>query len=365
MGKNATIYDVAQRSGVSAASVSRVLSKVDYPVSKETRMKVLQAAKELNYTFNAVGKMLKQQNSHEIGVIVPNITNPCYAQLVQGIQSIAIEHNYHILLYNSYRNGESEKKNMRMLLEKRVDGILIVSIGSKDNLLETAERMNCKIITIEQEMENEQLHVGYDYRCAGQMATNYLIKNGHKRIGFIGARIDRTSRAEMLHGYRLALQQAGIAENEAFVWLSASEAEDEADIYEIENGKASAIYFSQLPQRPTGCVCINDLTALGAIQGFFALGMKVPQDVSIIGFDNIPYGEMSFPKLTTIDQHAKEMGREAMRMMIEQFHSPDTVQKSITFKPKLICRDSVYLCGSREEKWTAAIQQDTLQREKV
>lgn len=345
MGKNnVTIYDVAQLSGVSVATVSRVLGNAEYPVSESTRMKVLHATRELHYTMNITGKMLKTQSTREIGVIVPNISNPSYAQLVQGIQAVAIENDYHILLYNSNRNGDMERQNFEKLLEKRVDGILLVSISAEKDMLSRAQELNCQLISVEQDLGLQQLHVGYDYTRAGELATEYLIQCGHRRIGFIGAPLDRTSRYQMLEGYRRALMQKGIREDSAIIWLQGVEIEN-GGLFEVENGRAAAKFFCDQKSGITACVCLNDLTALGAMQRFGDYGYCVPQDISVIGFDNIIYGELSTPRLTTIDQHAEHMGREAMRLMVERINEPDGEEEKIMLEPNLVIRESVIQCG--------------------
>lgn len=340
MKKNATIYDVAAHCGLSVASVSRVLAKADYPVTEATRQKVLKSARELNYTVNTMAKMLKQQSTREIGVIVPNISNPCYAALVQGIQAVAIRNDYHVLLYNSFRNSETEQRNISMMLEKRVDGILLVSIGGNTDILERVNRMNCKLITVEQQLPGCELHVGYDYEKAGELATKNLIEFGHRDIAFLGARLDRPSRVQMLNGYKKALLDEGIEENPEYIWLADAEAE-QGSIFEIENGRTAARHMLTLDQRPTGCVCLNDMTALGAVEAIRDAGLSVPEDMSVIGFDNISYSALSTPKLTTIDQHAGRMGELAMQMMIEQLTGLNPAQTAIELEPDLIERASV------------------------
>lgn len=340
MKKNATIYDVATHCGLSVASVSRVLAKADYPVTEATRQKVLKSARELNYTVNTMAKMLKQQSTREIGVIVPNISNPCYAALVQGIQAVAIRNDYHVLLYNSFRNSETEQRNISMMLEKRVDGILMVSIGGNTDILERVNRMNCKLITVEQQLSGCELHVGYDYEKAGELATKNLIEFGHRDIAFLGARLDRPSRVQMLNGYKKALLDEGIEENPEYIWLADAEAE-QGSIFEIENGRTAARHMLTLERRPTGCVCLNDMTALGAVEAIRDAGLSVPEDMSVIGFDNISYSALSTPKLTTIDQHAGRMGELAMQMMIEQLTGLNPAQTAIELEPDLIERASV------------------------
>lgn len=340
MKRNVTIYDVAAHCGLSVASVSRVLAKADYPVSEGTRQRVLRSARELNYTVNTMGKMLKNQSTREIGVIVPNISNPCYAGLVQGMQAVAIRNDYHVLLYNSFRDSETERRNIRMMLEKRVDGILLVSIGGETDILERVNRLNCRLITVEQPLPGCALHVGYDYEKAGALATKHLIEHGHRQIAFLGARLDRPSRVQMLNGYQKALRESGIEEEPEYIWLADAEAE-QGSVFEIENGRAAVQSMLALNRRPTGCVCLNDLTALGAMEAIRDAGLRVPEDMSVIGFDNISYSALSTPKLTTIDQHAGRMGELAMQMMIDQLRDPNTAQSAIELEPNLIKRASV------------------------
>lgn len=340
MKRNVTIYDVAAHCGLSVASVSRVLAKADYPVSEGTRQRVLRSARELNYTVNAMGKMLKNQSTREIGVIVPNISNPCYAGLVQGMQAVAIRNDYHVLLYNSFRDSETERRNIRMMLEKRVDGILLVSIGGETDILERVNRLNCRLITVEQPLPGCALHVGYDYEKAGALATKHLIEHGHRQIAFLGARLDRPSRVQMLNGYKKALRESGIEEEPEYIWLADAEAE-QGSVFEIENGRAAVRSMLALNRRPTGCVCLNDMTALGAMEAIRDAGLRVPEDMSVIGFDNISYSALSTPKLTTIDQHAGRMGELAMQMMIGQLRDPNTAQSAIELEPDLIKRASV------------------------
>ena len=340
MKKNVTIYDVAAHSGVSVASVSRVLARSKYPVSEETRQKVLRSAEKLNYTVNAMGKMLKNQSTREIGIIVPNISNPCYAMLVLGMQAVAIQNDYHVLLYNSFRNSENERRNIRMMMEKRVDGILVVSIGGMADLLEKAQQLNCRLITVEQELGAGLLHVGYDYARAGELATNCLLAHGHRAIAFLGAHLDRPSRVQMLNGYRSALSGAGIPQREEWIWLADAETE-KGGIYEIENGKAAARYMAELAEPPTACVCLNDLTALGAMQAFSDMGIRIPEDMSIIGFDDLEISQYLAPGLTTIRQQISLKGQRAVELLLEHIADPSLSKQEEILPLKLIERGSV------------------------
>lgn len=340
MDKHATIYDVAKRSGVSVATVSRVLGNSTYPVKQETREKVLKAAQALNYTPNAMGKSLKTHISHDLGVIIPTITNPSYAMLLSGIQAEASRHGYNILLCNSHRNAEHEARNIRTLMEKRVAGILLTSIAPKLDEASQAIRAGYPLITMEQELQLDCIHVGYDYKSAGRMMARYLIGQGHRRLGFIGAPLDRASRRQVLQGFKAEAAEQELPLRDEDIHLSDVEAEGE-NLYEIENGQHSAAYFLAQTDRPSAFACINDLTALGAMQGFLSAGLSVPSDVSVMGFDNIPYCTIGVPPLTTIDQHAMRMGEIAAHLMIEQIEQPEHVQYAVRLAPELVERGSV------------------------
>lgn len=320
MGKQATLRDIAQHCGLSIATVSRVLSDSSYVVSDATRKRVLDSARQLNYTPNELGKSLKTRSTRDIGVILPNITNPYYALLLQGITDEAEKQGYHILLCSSHRNADREAENILTLLAKRVDGILISSINPDLEAVRRAMVTGCRVIAVEQTLSLSCPQVGFDYRQGALIATQHLILLGHRRIGFIGAPLDRPSRRMMLEGYREALSEAGIALNPANEMLSGLESE-RVGIYEIENGSDCARAFMKMERMPTGYVCLNDMTAIGALRAFSAAGYRIPDDLSLIGFDNIPFCELTSPRLTTVEQHAYSLGRLAIRRMIEGEHA--------------------------------------------
>ncbi len=320
MGKQATLRDIAQHCGLSLATVSRVLSDSSYVVSDATRKRVLDSARQLNYTPNELGKSLKTRSTRDIGVILPNITNPYYALLLQGITDEAEKQGYHILLCSSHRNAAREAENIMTLLGKRVDGILISSINPDLEAVRRAMYAGCRVIAIEQTLDLNCPQVSFDYRQGALIATQHLILLGHRRIGFIGAPLDRPSRRMMLEGYRAALSEAGIALNPANEMLAGLESE-RVGVYEIENGGDCARAFMKMDRMPTGYVCLNDMTAIGAMRAFWTAGYRIPEDLSLIGFDNIPFCELTTPGLTTVEQHAYSLGRLSIRRMIEGEHA--------------------------------------------
>ncbi len=338
--KKSTIYDIAKACNMSTATVSRALNNTGYPVHEKTKALIVKTAKELNYTPNMFGKNLKTQQSKDIGIIVPNISNPYYSTLLQGIYDDAITRGYNPILFNSYRKPEIETKNINILMQKQVCGMIIVSISKDAAAIQNALDYGCRVVVVEQDIDVNCIKVGFNFLKGAYMATLNLIQNNHKKIGFIGAPLDRPSRIKMLMGYKQCLEEHGIAINENYIKLE-NEENDIGQIYEFKNGIAAAKAFCDMEDRPTGYICINDMTALGAIKQFNNSGLNVPDDVSVIGFDNIPYAEISTPELTTIDQCAYDMGAFSARTLIESIEDVGKPHFSVTMEPSIVIRNTV------------------------
>ena len=333
-----TIYDVAKKCAVSTATVSRVLNNTDYPVSRELKELVTKTAHDMNYSPNLLSRALKTKNTKDIGVIVPTISNAYYSQLLQGICSAAAAGGYNVMLCSSFRDPVTENENLKFLFQKQVDGIIIVSIGGDSTLLSHIINNNVKVVALEQNTDAPCGKVTFDFEKGMYIATRHLIDNGHKKIGFIGARLDRPSRRLMLEGYKRCLYENGIPINDNFIQLADCESET-SEQFEFSNGKKMAGKFISLPDVPTGYVCINDMTAIGAMNLFEENGIKVPEDFSVIGFDNTPYSAFSNPPLTTVEQSAYAMGQKAMEILADNAENGKSAD--FEFKPKLICRSSV------------------------
>ena len=343
MNKNrhTTIYDIAERCGVSAATVSRVLSHKKYPVHLETRERVMNAASELHYTPNLIGKNLKTRDCREIGVIVPNLSNYVYSALLNGIYPAAEQSGYNIILCNSYRDPKVELANVELLLQKQIAGILIVSISPDQLPIRRALDYGVRVVAVEQTVEAPCGRVELDFRRGGWIATEHLLALGHRRIGFIGAPLNRPSRRQMLEGYRACLEYNGIEPDERLIMLSGGPAEsDRGTVYEFENGRMVADMFCDLPDPPTGCIALNDMTALAAMRRFQERGLRIPEDMSVVGFDNLPFCETSTPGLTTLEEFAGEIGRRAAEMLIDCVENPGRAYSNVALTPELIRRGS-------------------------
>lgn len=339
--KKATIYDIAAEAGTSAATVSRVLSNSGYPVKEEVRDRILDAAQKLNYTPNMVGRMLKKSESRDIGVIVPTISNPFYTQMVLGIELEARQRGYGILLCNSFRDAATEEKYIESLYQKQVRGLIISSIGENHPVLKEMQENGVDIVVIDQDIEGLKYgKVGFNYIKGGLLAVEHLIELGHENIAFLTSPLTRRSRKETLEGYRLALIKNNLEFKQENVIVSDYEEETQNGIYEFENGKKLAEKFLKLSERPTAVFAVNDMTAIGVIQELINNGVRVPEDVSMVGFDNIEVSSMINPPLTTVNQPSFETGRIACKLLMDRMNDNGYENVSITLEPSLVVRKS-------------------------
>ncbi len=340
--KKVTIYDVAAEAGTSAATVSRVLSNSGYPVKEEVRQRIIDAAKKLNYTPNMVGRMLKKNISMDIGVIIPTISNPFYSQIILGIEQEARQRGYNILLCNSFRDSETERKYINSLYQKQVRGIVISSIGENHDYLKELQANGVRIVVFDQWTDDIKCSkVGFNYIKGGLMAVEHLISMGHRKIAFATSPLTRRSRRETMEGFRLALLKHGIPFEEDYVIESESEEEQENGTYEFENGKKLAVKIMDLKDKPTAVFAVNDMTAIGIIQGLTNYGVRVPEDISVIGFDNIEISSMINPPLTTVNQPSFETGRLACKLLLDSMNDNGYEDVSVVLEPSLIIRKSV------------------------
>ncbi|SFK74181.1 transcriptional regulator, LacI family [Paenibacillus sp. 1_12] len=343
MSKPVTIYDIAKMVNASTATVSRVLSNSTYPVSAEMSKKIKAVAKELNYTPNMLGKQLKTNNSMTIGVIIPSISNPFYADVVLGIEEIARKNGYHVLLCNSHQNPELEAEYLQTLLEKQVKGLIVSSISKNKDFLDSYLEKGLCVISIDQYIDNPDVYqIGFDYRKGAYLACKYLIEQGHTNIAYVTAILDRPSRLGLFHGYHDALRESGIEPLDLWI-LEAEEGLENtySSAFEFNIGKQLAHRLMKLDKRPTAIMTCNDLTAFGVISELKEQGIDVPGQISVVGFDNIEFSQMSNPALTTVDLPKYEMGKFSCNMLMDILVGKTIDVKEIVLQPKLIIRQSV------------------------
>jgi LacI family transcriptional regulator len=335
----ATIKDVAKVAGVSITTVSRALNGYN-DVNIETRKKIEQIAKELGYTPNMAARSLVMKKTKTLGLLLSGITrtsakdNFAY-EILCGMNDRAGELDYDLVLFSTTPKKQMAKSYKALCKERGVDGVIIMGIRTDDPYLQeiVASPIPCVLIDIPLSGKN----VGYvtsDNIQGAKCATAYLIEQGHRRIGMINGHKHADVSIKRREGYKEALEQAGIPFDESLVV--------EGDF--TENGAMEAAY-KLLFTHPelTAIFCASDLMAIGAMQAVTKLGKRIPEDISIIGYDNIVLSEYCSPSLTTVHQNVYEMGYMATQMLIDMLEGRN-VKPHIVLNTELIIRNSVITC---------------------
>lgn len=337
-----TIKEIAKRVGTSTATVSRVLNGLDYPVSPLLREQVLAVAAALHYTPNLIGRSLKNCSSSDIGVIIPTLSNPFYASLLAGIEGVLDEHGYSLLLCNSLRDEVKQQKYVELLQQKQVEGLMISPISDVPHYLTAAIEQGLKVIVFDQTTADSKINrVAIDYKQAVFMAVAHLYEQGHRDIGFMSAPLTRHNRQLTFAGYQRALQAYGLSYNPDWTYLTATESEACDCCYEFENGRNLVKKYLATTSRPSALLVINDVTAYGVLAELNAQAIKVPEELSLISFDNLIFSTVTEPPLTTVGFSAYEIGQRSAECLVRQLQGSDDCTQEIIFAPELVIRGSV------------------------
>jgi LacI family transcriptional regulator len=328
----ASIKDVAKEAGVSIATVSRVLNDVDV-VNEETKKKVTEAIKKLDYRPNIVARSLKTQKTRTIGIVVPDISNQFYPEIVRGAEDVANIYNYNVILCNTDLDSEKEIEYLRVLKEKMVDGVIYMSNSMEDEIIATLDNLKLPTVLVETNSKNSEFpSVTIDNEKAAYDATTYLIKNGNKKIAYVGVSPDlANARGLRFLGYKKALEDNGIEYDDELVQFGGAKAADGRDGMEVIINKVKKI---------DAAFCCSDEIAMGVINTLREKGINVPEQVDVIGFENIYASSIYYPKLTTIEEPMYDMGSVGMRMLIKLVNKKEIEQEHYVLDYKLIERDS-------------------------
>lgn len=304
-----TIADVARRAGVSTATVSRVLAGVGR-ARPDTRERVVGAARDLGYRPSGIARSLKLQTTRTLGLIVTDIENPFFPQLVRSVEDAARAAGYALLLCNADDDHERENGYLDLLLERRVDGLVIAASSLVDRHRAWLDRSPIPVVLINSTgAEGTGLpSIASDNRTGGRLAAEHLLGLGHRRLGVLLAPARNTDGPERLAGVRDAVSAAGLDPDALRV------ASDEAGVAGGERAMAELLAGGPIP---TGIVAYNDLMAIGAMRSIRSSGRAVPRDVSVVGFDDVDLAAYVEPALTTVAQSTAEMGRWAVERLTE------------------------------------------------
>lgn len=326
-----TIVDVAREAGVSYSTVSRVFSGFEF-VNDDTRQKVIEAANRLGYVVNLQARSLAGGNSNIIGLLAPGIDNGYISEIVSGIDRELAQWSYDLMLYTTHRYAGKEAFYVKAIANGLVDGLILIVPLITANYVEALPNRDFPYVLIDQtDMTHGSTTVDATNWQGAYDATNYLIGMGHRRIGLITGQLQLNSSNERLDGYRAALDHAHIPFSESLII--------EGD-YQTKGGHAAAIKLLDLKPRPTAIFASNDLSAFGAMDAARERGLSIPDDISIIGFDDIPQASLVYPKLTTVRQPLVQIGQLAARLLLEKIENPEKEARRVTLSTELIIRDS-------------------------
>jgi LacI family transcriptional regulator len=329
-----TMHEVARHAGVSLGTVSNVLNHPEL-VAEETRERVLRAISMLGFVRNGSARQLRVGSTQSIGLVVLDVSNPFFTELARGAEAAASERGYSVILCNSDNSPRKEENYLRVLEEQRVAGILIVPV--EDPLISTRglRQRGISLVLLDRlSQDNEVCSVSVDDVYGGKLAGRHLLERGHERIGYIHGPFTSMQYADRLTGLRQAVREAGLDPDRAIVPLP-------ADTDNAQAGQACVEPFMALHDRPTAIFCGNDYLALGVIYALMRKEVRVPEDIALIGYDDIDLAPMFAVPLTTIRQPKYELGYAAASLLFDEI-SEDNAHghQQIVFRPELVVRES-------------------------
>jgi LacI family transcriptional regulator len=332
--RRVTITDVARAANVHASTVSRVLNgRAELSLLPETRERVIAAATRLGYRPSALARGLRLRRTFTLGMLVPDITNPVFPSIIKGVEGAAHTRGYHLILCNTDDSFEREASYLRVLREWRVDGLLIASSSTAESTIAELRREKVPFVLLNSASRaSDDLAVTPDNRQGVSAALDHLIQLGHRRIGLIAAPQTTVTGQERLLAARAALRRHHLAHDDALVEV--------ADSFSEVSGYRAARRLLLDGEPLTAIFCANDLIALGAIRFAREIGLTVPDDLSVVGFNNIPQSELFDPPLTTVHVPQEEMGVLAAALLIDQLEGRHIARRHVVLETELVVRGS-------------------------
>jgi LacI family transcriptional regulator, repressor for deo operon, udp, cdd, tsx, nupC, and nupG len=327
------IQEVAKKANVSVATISRVLNNSPY-VKNETREKVMDAIRELNYSPNLSGRILRRNETKIVLVLLPTISNPFYSKAVSGIRHAADKLGYMILICNTESDAKKEMEYLNLLKFKQADGAIMMSKESDIEKLEEIGASHPIVQCFEYRKSDKLSYVSVDNELAAYEAVKYLIELGHKRIGLVGCDTKYPSAEQRESGYKKALLEANIELDPDLIIRGD---------YGFRSGYNCA--GKMVEQKPTAIFAISDMQAIGVTKALKGMGIKVPEDISVVGFDNVTFSEIYDPGITTVSQPTYNMGAKAMDILINELKGESKIPQQIIMKHELIIRESARKIG--------------------
>ncbi|MGB7463706.1 MAG: LacI family DNA-binding transcriptional regulator [Candidatus Acidiferrum sp.] len=334
------IRDVARRAKVSTATVSRTVNQVA-TVDAQLAKRVWKAIEELGYYPNRQARALVSGRSRVFGLIVSEITNPFFPEIVQTFETLAVEQHYEILLTSTIHDPKRMELAVRRMIEGRVDGVAILTFGMEEDLLEHLRFRNLPLVFVDIGPKAPRVsNIRVDYADGIRQAVQHLAALRHERIGFIAGPLRLRSAMARKDAFQASMKEIGLPVKLDFLV--------EGD-HRLEGGKRALKKLAELRERPTAVLCSNDMTAIGVMREAFELNIKVPQDLSVIGFDDIRMAEFLTPPLTTVQMSQSELARLAFEALLKEVkrETPLPEGSEYVLKTHLVLRNSTTFPSSR------------------
>ncbi len=330
-GRPATIKDVAAHAGVSVATVSAVINSNKY-VSPDLIQRVHESITVLSYERNSLAQGLKKQTSHTIGLIISDITNPFFTSVARGVEDVANARGYSLILGNTDEDLKKEMSYRRLLESKRADGLIVAVTARSHEYLRSWSAQRLPLVSIDRLPSELGIDaVLIDNMAGARQAVEHLITLGHERIGIVTGLPGITTTQERLTGYEQALAAHGIPLDPTLIAEGNSR---------IDGGECGALQLlTQEAARPTALFVTNGLMVIGALQAINLVGLRCPQDIALVGFDDFEWAAVMHPRLTTVRQPTYEIGQKAAQLLFERLEKRDAPPQVVRLQPQLIIRE--------------------------
>lgn len=331
MTKGVSRDDVARLAGVSTATVSYVVNNGPRPVSSEARAKVVQAIQQLGYRPNSVARNLRRQRTSILGVVLPDTQNPYFAQVTRGIERVAFQCGYFVIQFHSDNSLERELQFVDLLSMERAAGAIWIPTTGSHEPIERLANYKIPVVVLDRQVPDVDIPtvVAANFH-GGYLATNHLIELGHTCIGYIGRPNDLSHSQPRFDGYCATLKEHGLTVDPTLVIRGG---------FRMEDGRLAALELIHHSPRPTAIFAFNDFMAIGALRAAYECNLRVPQDLAIVGYDDIPGAAFTNPALTTVRQPKFELGQRAAELLIDLI-SGKTVTTPPPLEVELVIRES-------------------------
>ena len=336
------IRDIARRARVSTATVSRTVNQVA-TVDAQLAKRVWKAIEELGYYPNRQARALVSGRSRVFGLIVSEITNPFFPEVVQTFETLAVEQNYEILLTSTIHDPKRMELAVRRMIEGRVDGVAILTFGMEDSLLEHLRFRNLPLVFVDVGPKAPRIsNIRVDYAHGIRQAVQHLAAMKHEKIGFVTGPLKLRSAAVRKDAFEESMREIGLQANPEFIV--------EGD-HRLEGGKLALQILSKLRERPTALLCSNDMTAIGVMRQAFELGIDVPQELSVVGFDDTRLADFMIPPLTTVQMSQTELATLAFNALLKEVkrETPSPNGTEYVLKTQLVLRSSTTFPSSHNK----------------